>query len=122
MKKLSVLLFCFVCANVSVAQVKLVSQSLINICNAKGDVTAYAYAHRPKMNEEQMLKVLEESWFGTWIKLDQVKHSTYIDMQRIIRDAYRTNNKGEFRNECCTMEVTVEQVRREMEECFWYEF
>ena len=68
-------------------------------CSAKGDVTAFVYQNRDSYTLEQMLEVFEESWNDSWSDLGR---PTYVDSQRIIRDAYRKDYQDKYVRECCT--------------------
>lgn len=71
---------------------------LIETCTAKGDVTLFTYKHRKMMPEEAMLEIVDAEWEGTW-KHQPIKYATYVELQRIVRDAYRTDPNGEFRRQ-----------------------
>ena len=92
-------------------------QNVDPLSKAKALVAQYAYTYRPKMNVEAMLHVMEKEWKakreGEWAAFD---HATYVDMQRIVRRAYR-KNAGKFRHQCCERDVIIEQMRREYWGC-----
>lgn len=71
------------------------SIGLIESCQAKGDVALFVYEHRGLITEEQALAIMNENWRDTWSKLP-IKHATYVELQRIIRDAYRTTPDGKW--------------------------
>ena len=87
-------------------------------CAAKGDVTVFTYRHRDFISEERMLEILQQNWDDTWSKSPNIKEHTYVDMQRIVRDAYRTKRDGSYRRECCTDEAEAEYAIRELEACY----
>ena len=86
-------------------------------CVAKGDVTMFTYRHRDSIPLEKMLDIMQEDWDEVWSKEEAIKHATYVDMQRIIHDAYRTNNRGEFIRECCTEEIEQQRTGQEIILC-----
>ena len=65
-----------------------------------------------------MLAILKDNWEETWSKSPNIKEHTYVDMQRIVRDAYRTNRDGTYRRGCCTDEIEAEAAIRELEVCY----
>lgn len=58
-------------------------------CVAKGDVTLFAYTNREKFTLAETLAVLDKEWKRVWAKDTAIRRSTYVDMQRVIRDVYR---------------------------------
>lgn len=67
------------------------------LCNAKMTVAEYAYRNRNHMTKNDMFKSLDFTWKERWTSLD---HATYIDLRRIINQAYRVNS-GKHRHEAC---------------------
>lgn len=57
-------------------------------CFAKGDAVLFTQQYRDKIPLEKALQVLERDWKESY-SLKGIKRATYIDMQRIVRDAYR---------------------------------
>ena len=88
-------------------------------CMAKGDVVMYTYLHRDDYTVEEMLDIARINWEDVWSKNPNIKWETYNDMQRIIRDAYRTKSDGSFVNDCCTAEIAEERTFNEMAKCIW---
>lgn len=91
-------------------------------CQAKGDVTLFVYERRDEFTEEQAFEFLEKAWNATWSDVPSIQTATYVDMQRIIRDAYRTNGRGEFRQECCTEEIAEKQTMKVLKQCLLFGF
>ena len=95
------------------------AQNIDPLCHAKALVAQYAYTYRDKQPVDAALKMIEDEWAlhredgGRWIDFD---YATYVDMQRIIRDAYRKSG-GKFRRECCTKEAIIEQMRKAYWSC-----
>lgn len=83
-------------------------------CSAKGDVTAFTYQHRDALTEDQMLRVFENTWNERWKDLGM---PTYLDSQRIIRDAYRKDSQDKYIRECCSGAIVAYHTYRETEKC-----
>ena len=94
-----------------------IPQALEDTCRAKGDVTAFVYEHRDRMSEEAALDLLESEWENEWSQNPNIKWATYLDMQRILRDAYRTNSNDQYKRECCTDEIIERETVGEMIAC-----
>jgi len=93
---------------------------LERICLAKGNVTAFTYEHRDELSKEETFDILKREWKESWS--DHVPYSSYVDMQRIINDAYRMNAQGKFRRPCCTEQEVTEQTKREIFACMGQKF
>jgi hypothetical protein len=92
-------------------------------CIAKGEVALFVYKHRDMLTLEQVLETLEEDWESAWSKNPNIPWATRVDMERIVRDAYRTDSNNEYIRECCTEEVAEQQSVTEMRECvYWLEY
>jgi len=96
---------------------EIVPPEMRDRCFAKGDVAVFAYRYRDKMTEDRMLEYLDYNWSNTWSKVEGMHYSTYVDMQRIIRDAYRKNRKGEYKKDCCTEDIEAVEAIDVMNEC-----
>lgn len=90
-----------------------ISQETKDLCNAKMGVAEFTYTHRNQMTKDQMVQVLEKSWGGDWA---HKHHASYVDMHRIIEDAYRKLG-AEYRRQCCTEKVIKAEVLREARAC-----
>lgn len=88
-------------------------------CLAKGEVTLFVYKHRDLLTIEQTLNVMVEDWEGAWSKNPNIPWATRVDMERIIRDAYRTDSNDEYIRECCTEEIAEQQAVTEMRQCVY---
>lgn len=86
-------------------------------CTAKGNVTMFVYRHRNDLSQREMFGKFNESWNDTWSKIPSIQTATYVDMQRIIRDAYRKDRDGNYHHECCTDEIEEERTVQVMKEC-----
>ena len=89
-------------------------------CSAKADVTAFTYIHRHQLQENQMLMFLERDWRKIWSQNSNFTHATYLDMQRIVRDAYRKDKKGKYQVECCDNEEEIDYARNELLRCLTF--
>ena len=83
-------------------------------CGVKGDVTMFTYANRDKYTLQEMLEVFEKTWEESW---KGTGRATYVDSQRIIRDAYRKDSHNKYIRECCTDAAVAHQTYRETEKC-----
>ena len=97
----------------------LTEDPLVALCTAKGDVTAFVYENRDKLTIEQQFKLLRKDWDETWS--DQFAWATFVDMNRIINDAYRMSG-GKYRRKCCTSIAIEIQVQDELSHCFRYHY
>lgn len=86
-------------------------------CEATGDVALFVYRHRDDISQEKALDILEDNWNGTWAKDPDLEHANYVDLQRLVRDAYRTDSSGEFKRECCTEEAVQNRTYGEVISC-----
>ena len=71
------------------------------LCDAKMTVAEYAYRHRNFMPKKDMFQVLDQTWDERWTSLD---YASYVDMKRIIEDAYRRQKggvQGGYRRPAC---------------------
>jgi len=98
---------------------RIFPKALLETCLAKGDVVMFTYRHRDQLSEEQMLGKLTKDWTEVWSKNPNIKHVTYVDMQRHVRDAYRTDSQDNYVRECCTNEIEDGRVEVAMNECFY---
>lgn len=64
-------------------------------CKGKGVVAAFAITSREEVSEKEVLEILEGDWEESY-KPAGVKFSTYVDMQRIVRDVMRKNKDGSW--------------------------
>ena len=96
----------------------IIPQTVMDTCMAKGDVTMFTYRHRDHVTEQRMLEILDFNWSETWNKNPNIRHITYVDMQRIIRDAYRTDRNGKYKRDCCTDAVEEERTNHELYVCY----
>ena len=86
------------------------------LCTIKINLVRYAMANRDKREEEEILKFAEGQWTYYNKKYpDEFSGATYVDMQRIVRDAYRINS-GKYRRPN-TQEALSKFVVDEMEYC-----
>jgi len=90
-----------------------ISQETKDLCNAKMGVAEFVYTHRDQMTKDQMMQVLENTWGGDWAR---ERYASYVDMQRIIEDAYRKLGT-EYRRECCTNPIIQTEMLREGRAC-----
>ena len=86
------------------------------LCTVKINLVRYAMANRDVRTEEDMLKVADGQWTYYNKKYpEEFSGATYVDMQRIVRDAYRINS-GRYRRPN-TQETLDKFVVDEMEYC-----
>lgn len=93
--------------------------ALKDLCQFKMDVTTTVYARRDQYSQEQMLKNLEYQW--TQRQTKSWPHASYVDSQRIIRDAYRKSG-GEYIRDCCTDDITYQETLDEGLSCLRRKF
>lgn len=86
-------------------------------CGAKGDLTMFVYRHRDMMSQDDMMLIFQNDWDVDWSKKKSITHTSYVDMQRIIRDAYRTDRSGEYIRGCCTKEIEESRTVNELTAC-----
>lgn len=70
-------------------------QSLL--CDAKMTVAEYAYRNRNVKPKRHMFEALDFTWKERWTSLH---YASYVDMRRIINEAYRINS-GKHRHDAC---------------------
>ncbi len=99
----------------------LVTPELRSLCEAKGDVATFAYRFRNDFSKDQMLAKLDSEWDRVWSKREYSR-ATYVDMQRIVRDAYRENKIGGYKRECCTEDAEADQAIKEIYACLELQF
>ena len=90
---------------------------LVDTCVAKIEVTSFTYEHINTVSEKDTLAVLAKDWSTDWSKNPTIKHATYVDMQRIVRDAYRRQEKGRINSETRTTRSDTELIN-----CIGYGF
>lgn len=95
----------------------LVSEQEKAICVAKGDVTMFVYQHRDEVSRSDAFEILDRDWNEAWKSIEGMSHATYVDMQRIINDAYRTERDGSYRRDCCSEEIAEEETIKEILAC-----
>lgn len=106
------------CANDLVIETDhVVPVEVRKLCEPKGEVAVFAYRYRNKMSQATMLVKLENDWNKTWSSIPLMPRSAYVDMQRIIRDAYRTDRDGEYIKECCTKDIEAAAAVNEITQC-----
>lgn len=119
----AMLVFYFVCVypHVQAGQHRMfdgewvqVPENVVEACDAKADVTAFTYGERDTYTQEEMMTILANNWRDNWAHL---KHATYVDMQRIVRDAYRTDKKGKYNRPCCNTEIELAWAYLETDSC-----
>jgi len=98
----------------------LVPIDLANRCQVKAEVTSFVYKHRHEFTEEQILSDLHDDWDNVYSKKSYLPWHSFVDMQRIIRDAYRKDANGEYIRDCCTEEVINEKANLEYQLCLHY--
>ena len=98
---------------------RLIPTDLKETCTAKADAAMFTYRYRDTFSQEIMFKYMERDWRETWSKIPNIKYATYVDMQRIIRDAYRTDSSGKFIRSCCTNDIEEEQGIKEYASCIY---
>lgn len=97
----------------------IIPQDIKDRCLAKGEVTLFAYSNRDKLTLSETLEVFEREWNDVWSQNPNISWATHVDMERIIRDAYRTDSTGSYKRECCTEEVIDAQALHEMQQCVY---
>lgn len=92
----------------------------VDLCSRKASVAQYAMMHRDTISMEKMFEDLEHDWNKIGM-LPHLSHVTYVDMQRIIRDALRTDSGGNYRlpND---KEGRERFIKREIHDCIAYGF
>jgi len=95
----------------------LIPSSVTKICSAYSNITEYTYTNRDEFSEGEMLVFLEMNWLEGYSRDKLFKHYDYVDMQRIVRDAYRTQRNGTYRRECCKEPIVLAQVNKTLETC-----
>lgn len=95
----------------------LVPVNLNPECKARNDTAIFVYDHREQVTQDEALEIVEKNWTATWSKTPGLQWSDYVDMQRIVRDAYRTDSRGEYVRECCNDELILVQVWKETFSC-----
>jgi hypothetical protein len=92
-------------------------------CIAKGELTYYAYSVRNEQTEEYVLDVLEQEWNSRWYAIPEITWATHVDMQRIIRDAYRKDSSGNYIKDCCGDQAVEDATALEMQLCvYWLDY
>lgn len=85
------LFVCWLFSSITIAQKQIeinITPQLNDLCLAKLDVVSFAYSYRDKgLSLEDAKRVLDRDWNQHWSHL---KHATYVDMNRIIQDGWRT--------------------------------
>lgn len=93
--------------------------TLKDLCQFKMDVTTTVYARRDQYSQEQMLKNLEYQWNHN--RGESWPYASYVDSQRIIRDAYRKQG-SEYIRDCCTDDITYQETLDEGLSCLRRKF
>lgn len=99
---------------------ELNTNEIEDLCSRKANVAHYAMMHRDAIPAEQIFSTLDHKW--KQIKaLPHLSHATYVDMQRIIRDALRTDSRGNYR--LPNDEKGLKRfLKREVHDCIVYGF
>ncbi len=91
----------------AVALASEVEITISETCKAKGDVRLFMHGHLDKITQEQALQLLERDWEQDWKHIEGIRWASYVDMQRIVRDAYR---EGPIPQEEAEMDTVREMV------------
>lgn len=94
---------------------------LYDTCNAKGDLAILAYENRETAPIANILMTLHHDWKYVW-STKGVTHASYVDMQRIVRDAYRKNNDGVYITSAETQDEILATVDKEVGNCLESKF
>lgn len=94
---------------------------LYDTCNFKGDLAMFAYENRKTTPIDHVLLTLRHDWKYVW-STKGVTHSSYVDMQRIVRDAYRKTNDGHYVNKADTEDEVLAVVDGEVGSCLEGQF
>lgn len=89
-------------------------------CIAKWNIASYVLHNRDKYTEEEMLELLAQDW-EDYKQIPHFKYHAYVDMQRLIRDAYRRSGK-EYKVSNATKEDIKAFVDYEVQTCLWQGF
>lgn len=88
------------------------------LCDAKMTVAEYAYRNRNLMPKDHVFKALDQTWKERWSSLS---NATYVDLRRIVNEAYRMNS-GKHRHDACVKgqeSVCTALIEKHMkEECY----
>lgn len=95
----------------------MVPVNLAPECKARNDITIFAYDHRDQVTQDEALEIVKDNWNKTWSSVEGLEWHDYVDMQRIVRDAFRTNSNGDYIRECCDDEIILARVWKETFQC-----
>lgn len=89
------------------------------VCDFKGDVAASVYLNRNDYPLQEFLRTVKEDWKEH--SKDDWHYASYVDSERIIRDAFRKSS-GKYRRDCCTPEISAARGAKAISDCQWNGF
>lgn len=92
------------------------------MCSVKGNVAEFVFLNRNKVTEQQMLAELDTSWTSLWSTYEGMELPSYLDMQRIVRDYYRIDSTGKFKEPCCNKDQSEDIFVSELIHCLKFQY